>query len=291
MNDGIVKIISNLWIRQENILKGNLKIDEQWLLGICISPSKSTLESVPYLIKSDYENTIDHIVEFSDYIVINITEKDKARRQATMMLRQKDELTKLVRKVKKRLAVNLGKIAAHEYSKIDQKGEDSGAILNVHNEIRKAMCRNSLISKNSVPLILLKIDSYWTEEEYKTIAEVISKENIDGAIVGSTIPINIGLKDRSKWISPNDIALGGAGGEITKPYALNALRLMHKYTEGKKLLISSGGVFTGKDLYERLENGANLVQIYSALAFRGPYVAKYILEEYADIVNNKNKNL
>ena len=290
MNDGIISIISKLCIRQEKILKGEIKPQDWWLIGLNITPSKSTIDSVPYLIKSDYENSIDHVVEFSDYIVINISERDKTKRQAIIGLRRKDELTKLIRKVKKRLALNIGKIAALEYSKLENTNQSSEAILNIHNEIRKAMFRNSLISKNVVPLILLKIDSYWTEEEYKTIAEVIMKENIDGAIVGSTIPINVGLKDKSKWIVPDDVAIGGAGGEVTAPYALNSLKLMHKYTEGKKLLISSGGVFTGRDLYERLENGANLVQIYSALAFRGPYVAKYILEEYADILKRKGKS-
>jgi dihydroorotate dehydrogenase len=56
-----------------------------------------------------------------------------------------------------------------------------------------------------------------------------------------------------------------------------------------KLLISSGGVSTGKDMYERMASGANLVQIFSELIINGPYVAKSILEEFSDILDENNE--
>jgi len=140
-------------------------------------------------------------------------------------------------------------------------------------------------------LVFLKIDSYLTEEEYKTIAEVMLENHVDGAIVGSTIPINVGLKDKNKRIMKEEVALGGAGGQITKDYSDNAIKTMYKYTQGKKLLISSGGIFTGKDMYDRMANGASLVQIYSALAFRGPYVVKYILEEFSQILKHNGETI
>lgn len=38
----------------------------------------------------------------------------------------------------------------------------------------------------------------------------------------------------------------------------------------KKLIISTGGVMTAADVFERIECGADLVQVYSALVFEGP---------------------
>ena len=288
-NDGIPRVLSRLCIRQENLLKGKFTTNENALLGLTLSPSKSTIDSVPYLIATDFESAVTSVLEFSDYIVINLTERDKSKRAAIMGLRQKDELTRLVRKVRRRIAIDLGKIAALEYSKLQNEQSSTPEIVDVYEQVRKVMIRNSLMSKNTVPLVLLKIDSYLTEQEYKDIAEVMIAENVDGVIIGSTVPVNVGIKDKSKRKYTSEVALGGAGGEITQPFATYALKTMYGYTQGKKLLISSGGIFTGQDMYDRMTNGANCVQIYSALAFHGPYVVKQILEEFSDILKRNGE--
>ena len=169
----------------------------------------------------------------------------------------------------------------------EETGKD---IIDISQETRKVIFRNSLINKNNVPLVLLKVDSYLTEEEYKTIAKIMIEEDVDGVIVGSTVPINVGIKNKSKRIVPNEVALGGAGGEITAEYSNYALKHLYNFTKGKKLLISNGGIFSGKDMYERMANGANLVQIYSALSLSGPYIAKYILEEFSQLLQENKES-
>ena len=145
-----------------------------------------------------------------------------------------------------------------------------------------------MLAKNCVPLIMLKIDSYLTEKEYRTIAKVMKEQHIDGAIIGSTIPINVGIKDKSKRLLNDKPAMGGAGGDYTKHNSLKALKSMYEFTGGKKLLISSGGIFSGQDMYNRMCNGASLVQIYSALAMRGPYVVQYMMDEFTQILKQNN---
>lgn len=76
---------------------------------------------------------------------------------------------------------------------------------------------------------------------------------------------------------------------MTKEHALRSLQLMYKYTQGRKLLISSGGIFTGKDLYERMAFGASLGQIFTALIVGGPYVPQNILEEFAGLLKENNE--
>lgn len=67
-NEGVVKIISRLCIRQEKMLKGLVLQDHKRIIGLNLAPSKVTIDSVPYLLKADYENLIESVVEFSDYI-------------------------------------------------------------------------------------------------------------------------------------------------------------------------------------------------------------------------------
>ena len=67
---------------------------------------------------------------------------------------------------------------------------------------------------------------------------------------------------------------GGVSGSPLIDIARQRLMLAHKhlaYDRKKYLLISSGGVLKPEDVFERLDIGANLVQVYSALIFDGPH--------------------
>ena len=53
---------------------------------------------------------------------------------------------------------------------------------------------------------------------------------------------------------------------------------------GKTVLISVGGISTGAEAYERIKNGATLVQSYSALIFEGPSMVRKINEEILELM-------
>lgn len=70
---------------------------------------------------------------------------------------------------------------------------------------------------------------------------------------------------------------GGLSGRPLKAKALAALKLLKEATGGKVPLIGVGGISDAADARERLDAGADLLQLYSALIFRGPGVVKDIL--------------
>lgn len=49
-------------------------------------------------------------------------------------------------------------------------------------------------------------------------------------------------------------------------------------------IIGVGGVFTGKDAYEKILAGASVVQIYTALIYHGPPVITKIKSELAQLL-------
>ena len=113
---GAQTVLLELCGRQNKFLNKKSGIRMDTLLGISLMPAKSTIESVPYLIKVDYQQSVDVLLEFSDYIVINITEKDKSKRSAMALLREETELRKLIQLVRAKIIMTLGKTAAFEYS-------------------------------------------------------------------------------------------------------------------------------------------------------------------------------
>ena len=61
--------------------------------------------------------------------------------------------------------------------------------------------------------------------------------------------------------------------------ALEALRKVYKITRGKIPLVGVGGISNGEDAYERIRNGATLIEIYTVLIYEGPSVVARIKRE------------
>ena len=128
--------------------------------------------------------------------------------------------------------------------------------LNSLNEIRLSL-------KVNRPLILkLSPD----EKDFIRIIEQSLSAGIDGwCICNST-------KQRPvKNLFPED--RGGLSGQLLADTSLKMLKQLTAYLKENnitdKLLISCGGVLTSQDVLNRLELGADLVQVYSAMVFKG----------------------
>ena len=57
---------------------------------------------------------------------------------------------------------------------------------------------------------------------------------------------------------------------------------MFALTNGQIPLIGVGGISNGLECYEKIKSGASLVQLYTALVFKGPNIIPEIL---IDLVN------
>jgi dihydroorotate dehydrogenase len=72
---------------------------------------------------------------------------------------------------------------------------------------------------------------------------------------------------------------GGLSGAPLKQLALQRLRDFRKVTGGKLVLIAAGGIENGVDAFDRIRAGASLVQLYTALVYQGPGLAKAVASE------------
>ncbi|WP_225768124.1 quinone-dependent dihydroorotate dehydrogenase [Inquilinus sp. Marseille-Q2685] len=126
------------------------------------------------------------------------------------------------------------------------------------------------------PPILVKIAPDLTAEDLEDVAEVALAAGIDGLIVSNTtIARPAGL--------PPDLA-GEPGGLSGKPLmqpSTAVLRRMAKLVAGRLPLVGVGGVASGADAYAKIRAGASLVQLYTALAYRGPGLVGEIKRDLA----------
>jgi dihydroorotate dehydrogenase len=126
------------------------------------------------------------------------------------------------------------------------------------------------------PPVFLKVAPDLGDGEPDRIVRVAMQHKIDAIIVANTTISRPPL--RSRWAEQ----AGGLSGEPLKPLALDALRQFRAASGGEIPLIGVGGIATAEDAWERIRAGASLVQLYSAMVYEGPGIARRIARGLAE---------
>lgn len=124
----------------------------------------------------------------------------------------------------------------------------------------------------SVP-VFLKVAPDLESGDHDRIVRAAIDHGIDALIVANTTVSRPALKSRHA----NEA--GGLSGRPLKALALEQLRKFRAASGGQIPLIAAGGIENGHDAWERITAGASLVQLYSAMVYEGPGLARRIAEE------------
>ncbi|MFL6750156.1 MAG: quinone-dependent dihydroorotate dehydrogenase [Sphingomicrobium sp.] len=120
------------------------------------------------------------------------------------------------------------------------------------------------------PPIFLKVAPDLGEGEPDQIVRVAMQHNVDAIIVANTTLTRPHLRSRFA----NEA--GGLSGEPLRALALDALRRFRTASGGAMPLVAAGGIASAEDAWERIRAGASLVQLYSAMIYEGPGLARRI---------------
>ena len=77
-------------------------------------------------------------------------------------------------------------------------------------------------------------------------------------------------------------------GAPLKSLALDQLRRFRAVSGGQLPLIAAGGIASAEDAWARIVAGASLVQLYSALVYHGPGLARRIATGLAAILERED---
>jgi dihydroorotate dehydrogenase len=120
--------------------------------------------------------------------------------------------------------------------------------------------------------LLLKIAPDLTNEQLDDIVSIAADVNLDGLIATNTTISREGLMTAKNLI--DEIGAGGLSGAPEKQRATEVVRYLRSKTAIP--IIASGGVMTADDAIEKLQAGANLVQVYTGFIYEGPALVKAI---------------
>ena len=75
---------------------------------------------------------------------------------------------------------------------------------------------------------------------------------------------------------------GGLSGAPLFQASTRILEQLYRRTDGRVVLVGVGGVSSGAEAYDKIRAGASLVQLYTALVYRGPGLIAAIKRDLAD---------
>ena len=141
--------------------------------------------------------------------------------------------------------------------------------------------------KNIVKPLVLKISPDIKDNEISSIIELILKHKIEGIILSNTTDSH---REKLSDIQKNE--KGGLSGQPLKDLSTKLIKKFYRETKGKIQIIGVGGIDSGYAAFEKICAGADAVQLYTGMVYKGPGVVKEMKKELITILKKeKLKNI
>jgi len=122
--------------------------------------------------------------------------------------------------------------------------------------------------------ILLKIAPDLTDSQLDDIIDIVAETKIDGIIASNTTISRANLNTPDTQII--EIGNGGLSGKPVAARSTEVIRYLSTKSNKAFPIIGVGGILTADDAIEKLEAGADLVQVYTGFVYEGPGMVKKI---------------
>ena len=129
-------------------------------------------------------------------------------------------------------------------------------------------------TKDNPKPILLKIAPDLNNSQLDEVIDIVAQTKIDGIIATNTTTSRENLKTNKKVI--DEIANGGLSGKPVNKRSTEVIQYLAEKSNKAFPIIGVGGIHTAADAIEKLEAGADLVQIYTGFIYEGPGLIKRI---------------
>ncbi len=145
-------------------------------------------------------------------------------------------------------------------------------------ELLKCILKEKNDLKSNIP-IAVKISPDIDENQINLISEILLKNEIKAIIISNT--------SESSRDTLNNIQRHQKGGLSGKPIEKKSNILINKFyklLKGKIKIIGVGGIDSGKAAYDKFLAGADFVQLYTGMVFKGPNIAGIIKKDLKDLL-------
>ena len=170
-----------------------------------------------------------------------------------------------------------------DYITINISSPNTENLRNFHEESKLQELLASILKeknnlKSKVP-IAVKISPDIDENQINLISEILLENETKAIIISNT--------SESSRDSLSDIQRHQKGGLSGKPIETKSNILINKFyklLKGKIKIIGVGGVDSGQAAYDKFLAGADFIQLYTGMVFKGPNIAGIIKKDLKDLL-------
>ncbi len=132
---------------------------------------------------------------------------------------------------------------------------------------------------NSKTPIAVKISPDINDKEIIKISEVLLNNKIEATIISNTSDTT-----RENLQNTQSHQKGGLSGKPIETKSTELIRKFYKVLKGRIKIIGVGGVDSGRSAYQKFLAGADYLQLYTGMVFRGPNIVGLIKKELKEIL-------
>ena len=132
--------------------------------------------------------------------------------------------------------------------------------------------------KSDIPIVV-KIAPDIKDNEIEKISDVLLSKNIEAVIISNT---SNATREKLRDIQKHQ--KGGLSGKPIEDKSNLLINKFYKYLNGKIKIIGVGGIDSGLSAYNKFLSGANLVQLYTGMVYKGPNIVNLIKNDLAELL-------
>jgi dihydroorotate dehydrogenase len=122
--------------------------------------------------------------------------------------------------------------------------------------------------------LLLKIAPDLTDSQLDDIIDIVKTTKIDGVVATNTTISREGLNYTKEEL--DNFGMGGLSGKPLTRRSTEVIRYLKQKSNNAFPIIGVGGIHSAEDALEKLDAGADLLQLYTGFIYEGPALIKKI---------------
>jgi len=153
-----------------------------------------------------------------------------------------------------------------DYVTINVSSPNTPGLRDLQSEARLRAILEAIMAQVPVrPPLLVKLAPDLSDAGLAAVVETAIACGVQGLIISNTT-----IARPPGLAGENSLQVGGLSGAPLFERSTEMLRLAHRLSRGRLVLVGCGGVRTGADVLAKLRAGASLVQLYTEFAYEGP---------------------
>ena len=170
-----------------------------------------------------------------------------------------------------------------DYITINISSPNTEDLRSFHNESKldellKIINNEKKILNSSIPIVV-KVSPDISEQDIGKISDVLLNNNIEAVIISNTSDsTRDGLSNISKHQK------GGLSGKPIEEKSTKLISKFYNILKGRIKIIGVGGVDSGKGAYKKFLAGADYIQLYTGMVYRGPNIVGIIKKELKELL-------